>query len=347
MKEKFVSIVICSIIITMIIPMTTSAEDNKVETLGKNHLYNLEFVDNQEQKYILSMIRASCFADDDELDQSQESYSGYGWGVWFDLMLAQSFVPTLEILTRVEMLMWKAGQPESIKISIRNDLDGEDLTSINVSASEISALTSWHEFNFPDIDVIPGQTYYIVWDPEGAFDIYNSFFWAFGLNNPYEKGCGWLFEYDIWEIWDPPGYPGLDFCFRTYGNIYRPSKPTITGPNSGKVDESNKYTFTSIHPKEENVSYYIEWGDGDITDWTVFQASGPPGYCENHSWSKKKTYKIKAKAKDVNGRESEWSDIFEVTIPKNKSFNFNFPLFSWLFDQFPNIFPILRYLLER
>jgi len=34
-----------------------------------------------------------------------------------------------------------------------------------------------------------------------------------------------------------------------------------------------------------------------------------------------------------------------LTTPKNKPFNFNYPLLSWLFERFPNVFPILRYLL--
>jgi len=38
--------------------------------------------------------------------------------------------------------------------------------------------------------------------------------------------------------------------------------------------------------------------------------------------------------------------IIEVslTTPKNKPFIFNFPLLSWLFERFPNAFPILRYM---
>jgi len=353
MKKKILGIFVCMLLITTLFPVMSSVEGNEVETLEKNDLCNScyqrkdwEFVSNQESNNIWSMIGASSFGNDDKLDQSQESYCGYGWAVWVDLMLAQSFVPTLEILTRVELLSWKRGQPLSLNISIRSDLNGTDLTSINISESEISGVTQWHEFDFPDINVTPGQTYYIVWDPAGSFDIDNTFCWAFGYNNPYDKGCGWLYwgEGDIWEIWDPPDYPGLDFCFRTYGKLYRPSNPIITGPTSGKAGNSYPYTFTSTHPKGDNVSYYIEWGDGGTTDWTAFQASGAPGYSENYTWSAKGTFTIKAKAKDVDGAESDWTTL-EVTMPKNKPFNFNFNLLEWLFERFPNAFPILRHML--
>ena len=56
-------------------------------------------------------------------------------------------------------------------------------------------------------------------------------------------------------------------------------------------------------------------------------------------------FEIKVKAKDNNDYESEWSDPLPVSMPKNKPFNFNFPLLSWLLERFPNAFPILRYLL--
>ena len=36
----------------------------------------------------------------------------------------------------------------------------------------------------------------------------------------------------------------------------------------------------------------------------------------------------------------------QLSTPKNKPFNFNFNLLSWLFERFPNVFPILRHLLE-
>lgn len=43
------------------------------------------------------------------------------------------------------------------------------------------------------------------------------------------------------------------------------------------------------------------------------------------------------------------SDNCTITInlktPKNKSFNYNFPMLNWLFEHFPNVFPIIKYIL--
>ena len=61
-----------------------------------------------------------------------------------------------------------------------------------------------------------------------------------------------------------------------------------------------------------------------------------------HSWEEKGNYTIKAAARDPFGWGPEGT--LEITMPKNKAFNFNFPLLSWLLEEFPNAFPILRYL---
>ena len=119
-----------------------------------------------------------------------------------------------------------------------------------------------------------------------------------------------------------------------------PSAPDIDGPTNGKPKTSYPYTFTSVDPEDDDVSYYIRWGDGDITNWTDFQSSGAPGYTESHSWNTQGTFIIQAKAKDINGQESDWK-IFTVTMPRNKAIN---NLFLQFLQNHPNLFPILRQL---
>jgi outer membrane protein assembly factor BamB len=111
-----------------------------------------------------------------------------------------------------------------------------------------------------------------------------------------------------------------------------PSAPTIDGPTHGKAGKAYPYTFISIAPNEDQVSYYIRWGDGEITDWTDFQDSGPPGYTESHSWDKQGEYIIQAKAKNSEGAVSEWSQL-EVTIPRNRASTYLW--YPWLLERFP------------
>ncbi len=61
----------------------------------------------------------------------------------------------------------------------------------------------------------------------------------------------------------------------------------------------------------------------------------------NHTWNKKGTYTIKAKARDSHEQESDWGTL-SVTMPYEPQF----PFIQWLFERFPNAFPILRFLLE-
>jgi hypothetical protein len=121
-----------------------------------------------------------------------------------------------------------------------------------------------------------------------------------------------------------------------------PNAPIIDGKTSGKAGTPYTYKFTSTDPIGDQVSYYIKWGDGDITDWTALQASGPPGYTESHTWDIQDEYTITAKAKDENGLEGPEATL-TVTMPRYRVINT--PFLNFL-QNHPNLFPILRLLLK-
>ncbi|MCK4365895.1 MAG: Zn-dependent exopeptidase M28, partial [Thermoplasmatales archaeon] len=118
---------------------------------------------------------------------------------------------------------------------------------------------------------------------------------------------------------------------------------TIDGPTSGKPGVFYTYNITSTDSDGNDVSYYIKWGDGSVTDWTAFQASGPPGYSESYTWDEQGTYTIEAKAKDIYGAESDWGTL-SVTMPRNRAITS--PFLNFL-QNHPNLFPILRLLMQR
>jgi parallel beta-helix repeat protein len=123
----------------------------------------------------------------------------------------------------------------------------------------------------------------------------------------------------------------------------KPSPPS--GPTSGKPNKEYTYTSSAIDPQGDQVLYMWDWGDGTSSDWLGPYTSGE--ICSaSHSWKKQGDYSIKVKAKDLYDYESEWSDPLIVTIPKNKLFNYNFNLLSWLFNRFPNMFTIIRQILK-
>jgi hypothetical protein len=121
-----------------------------------------------------------------------------------------------------------------------------------------------------------------------------------------------------------------------------PSPPTITGPVKGKIRVATNYNFTAVDPNDNKVYYFIDWGDTTNSSWIGPYSSGEL-ITQSHTWSKKGGYLVKAKAKDIYGRESDWAQL-DVTMP----FSYNIPFMQFwmkLFEQFPNAFPILRYLL--
>jgi hypothetical protein len=121
-----------------------------------------------------------------------------------------------------------------------------------------------------------------------------------------------------------------------------PNTPTITGPAKGKIKVAIDYNFTTTDPDEEDLYYFIEWGDGTNSGWIGPYASGIV-ITKSHTWSIKGDYSIKVKAIDTSGAESGWEEL-TVTMP----FSYDLPM-QWfckmLFERFPHAFPILRYLL--
>ncbi len=123
-----------------------------------------------------------------------------------------------------------------------------------------------------------------------------------------------------------------------------PYNPTIDGPTRGKAGV--EYTYCVINatdPDGDDLWANFSWGDGTYSGWIGPNASGED-ICATHTWWRG-NYEIKAKLKDEWGLESPWSDPLPITIPRNKPFNFNFNLLSWLFERFPNALPILRHML--
>ncbi len=168
----------------------------------------------------------------------------------------------------------------------------------------------------------------LIWsggDPDGDLVTYDVYI---GTSSPppkivsnqsdtsYDPG---LLEYCTtyyWQIvaWDEHGAytEGPIWSFTTN---CKPDAPDIDGPSNGKPRIKYEYTFVSIDPDEHDVFYYIDWDDGD-SQATGFNPSGTDVNV-NHTWSEEGDYTIRAKARDIHGVESNWSE-FEVEIPRNR-----------------------------
>jgi len=114
-----------------------------------------------------------------------------------------------------------------------------------------------------------------------------------------------------------------------------PSKPTITGPNTGKINTEYTYTATTTDPDGDQVYYWFDWGDGTSSGWLGPYNSGE-NVTASHKWEKKGEYAIKVRAKDIHGAISEWSDPMPIKVP-----------FSYLNSFFEKIYFILARYLSR
>jgi len=103
-----------------------------------------------------------------------------------------------------------------------------------------------------------------------------------------------------------------------------PNPPTIKGNIKGKLGVEYSYTFVSIDPDNDEIYYYINWGDGNIEQWIGPYSSGQQ-ITFNHTWSEKGTYSLLCKTKDVYGLESSWSELSVKILRYKNSFNPIFP----------------------
>jgi hypothetical protein len=99
-----------------------------------------------------------------------------------------------------------------------------------------------------------------------------------------------------------------------------PTTPFINGSDFGEPGEVYEYSFVSEDNEEDNIFYYVDWGDGTFDDWFGPFESAEEAIA-SHVWDSEGNYSITSKAKDVYNEESDWSEPFNVRIgnsPPNK-----------------------------
>jgi hypothetical protein len=140
--------------------------------------------------------------------------------------------------------------------------------------------------------------------------------------------------------WQPFGDPTLQIASESQP----PLKPqTPTGTSNGKAGVEYSYTTMTTDPEGNDVYYQWDWGDGDISIWFGPYESGEE-CISTHTFSSQGNFEIRVQARDSNGKISEWSDPFSISMPKNKiSSSRSFIEFLTIFLEH---FPILKVLLE-
>ena len=137
------------------------------------------------------------------------------------------------------------------------------------------------------------------------------------IGSAMDVSCGYLHAFSPQESNNPP------------------DAPIISGPTSGNANTEYKYTFISVDPDNNPVSFYIDWGDGTNPSWSREYASGEIAKI-HHTWSEKGSYIIQVKAKDTFNGESGWAYL-DVTMPRNRA-----PYYSSYFIKILERFPFLQ-----
>ena len=94
--------------------------------------------------------------------------------------------------------------------------------------------------------------------------------------------------------------------------------PIINGPTNGTVNHT--YTFSAqlpTDPEGDEMFLKWDWADGTVTEWLGPYPSGQIVFA-SYTWTYPRVYAIRAKLKETNGVQSEWSDPHMITIVNNK-----------------------------
>ena len=209
------------------------------------------------------------------IDQTQTDEGGYYYPVTYGNPAAQSFVPSMTPLAKVRLYV-KSYCPVnpcesySLKVSIRDDLDKDDLTSVIINKDMIPDYYSWVNFDFEDITVEPGKTYYMVVTSLYPESEYRWAMWSSQDIEKYEPGEAWA-QIVVNQIIKWTNFSGCsDFCFKTYGYAGRVSDLSCQGI-IGLPDQvpggTATASFTIKNIGDENsllnweISSYPEWGN--------------------------------------------------------------------------------------
>ncbi|KYK27610.1 hypothetical protein AYK20_02460 [Thermoplasmatales archaeon SG8-52-1] len=298
------------------------------------------FEKNMNNIYSEKNCENNNFKNRDELDQYQLERDGFGYigrepdNPYDYYIVAQKFKPAKDVLTRVELMVKKdVTTTYNLTVTIKESITGTELTSISKSPDSIpSEDFSWIEFDFDDINITMGNSYYIICSTINAVD--NRYAWGAKTGDVYPNGSiYWSKDGEKWYT-----DSGIDAAFKTYGIENNPPLlPVIDGPTTGTYGNTYEWTFVSTDPEGDDIYYYICWGGTCVGQWYGPYASGEV-VTKGYTYQFQGTYTIICKPKDVYGAEGPLAELI-VTMPREKTIN---TPFLNLLQNYPVIFEIVK-----
>jgi len=231
--------------------------------------------------------------------------------------------------------------------------------SIN-SVPLISSIT--YEVNLQTELVIDGPTlieagyveydFYLIQPPECDLSLLSVDWgdnWTIDWHGPFDSSFIFKLFHDWWE--GAGIYTINATVYDVEDNEYHAELAVTVLPNEGpdnptiKKTGPHEFTFTSTDPEGDNITYCIDWGDGEYEDyeWIGPYKSGEKAVA-SHTWEKGGFYTIYVRSYDIhNAKCPTWGELV-VFVRKNKIVNRPFLQFL---QQYLNIFPILQKLFQQ
>ena len=207
----------------------------------------------------------------------------------------------------------------------------EDCTDISGSGHDLDIFYKFKPSgsNWSITEVVSSESTFLSWlailDVDTTKSVHVA--WVDGTN--IDKSCNFNNDLDIF------------YKYKVGDSDQSPNAPIIDGLTSGKVGKEYEYTFNAIDPNNDDVKYFINWGD-TTSESTDFNASGTD-VTVKHTWRDEGTYNIRVRAQDIYGFEGPEGTL-KVTMSRSRPANSS--LLLQLFERFPNAFPILRFVLS-
>lgn len=159
------------------------------------------------------------------LDQSQTSTPG-NTGLEGDWWLSQGFVPSVPLVTAVEVYIGSVHANLSYPLSLQVRSDDNGLPSGSILASTSVTISQgvwgWITFDIPDIEVVPGTRYHLVISSASNYHT------GLDSTNPYPGGY-MCYSTDAGKTWgilnDNQNY---DMAFKINGSVPSTTTPPIT-----------------------------------------------------------------------------------------------------------------------
>ncbi len=92
-----------------------------------------------------------------------------------------------------------------------------------------------------------------------------------------------------------------------------PSTPVLFGPDTTRAGDTVRLGVWSSDPDEDYIAFEIIWGDTTRTELTPLFSMIDTIF-RTHVYAAAGRYGITARAQDINGRKSGWSDTLHITV---------------------------------